>query len=649
MVSVSIVPNRVTERGEQLSCSLDSVLIRSSVQINRWRESETQIVEERSLLAGDRLRLPEWFSDRRRWRWRSGRGSEAKGSFRVEFVSDLRILGFRNHPYHKAMTSNQKSQVNKKSVGVRSRDKRIVDSPDCLPNGWKVEFKYRKSGSKEGVKYKCYVDPVTGCKFYSMKDVARYLNTKMLSNHSEGKDSVNDLPPGWVKEVKVRKTGGRKDPYYSHPESEYIFRSKMDVLRYVEFGTIGRLAFKRKKEDIGNVKVEECTSAPGGAKRQKLSARARGRRLFTKNGSGDGGSESAQVLEPNVPKADTFPSHNALDLGKNVQISEPVVSKGGVPPSNDASELGGDCADLNVFISVDHKDSKEKQTKTDCAESKAELDRSLDNGVGKRSEMKTSRLKRKNNEKALTTPRRSSERLAAIRVGQPTNEGQSPKVGTSHQIGRRVAVQSLPRKADQTVGSAKGCKIRQSKASYKLASATEADSIGITESGNVPELNNPLGAEEQSNICENGQSTRLEPTNEFGKLDGILVPCGLEGERADGKPESPLISPFGDSWPDPCLEFAFKTLTGAIPMDEMVFEDYLKVQLNSNNQKAGELTQPGFVADGTCRTNHFKLDDQVNPSSVPDMNWNPTFSTSNNEPKLNYGNSIFQWDGERKK
>ncbi|KAK9147820.1 hypothetical protein Scep_006577 [Stephania cephalantha] len=514
------------------------------------------------------------------------------------------------------MKSNQKSQVNK-IIGLHSRDNSEVDSPDCLPDGWKVEFKYRKSGPKEGGKYK-------------------------------GKDSVDDIPPGWVKEVKVRKIGGRKDPYYSHPESEYIFRSKMDVLRYVEFGTIGRLAFKRKKEDIDNVKVEECTSPPGGAKRQKLSTRARGRRLFTEDGSGVGGSESAQVLEPNVPKADAPPSHNALDLGKNVQISEPVVAKGGVPPSNDASELGGDCANLNGFISLEHKDPEEKQRKIDCAESKAELDRSLDNGVEKCSGRKTPHLKRKNNEKALTTPRRSSERLAAIRDRQPPNEGQSQKLGASNQVGRRVAVQSVSRKADQTVSSAKARKARQSKASCKLTSATKADVTSVmskivSDSGNVPELNNPLGVEEQSNICENGQFPRLVPTNEFGRLDGIQVACGVEGERADGKPESPLISPFGDSWPDPCLEFAFKTLTGAIPVEEsLVIEDYLKVQLNSNNQKPGELKQPGFFADGIC-------DNRVNPSDVPDMNWNPALSTSNNEPKLNYGNNMFQWDGERKK
>jgi hypothetical protein len=36
---------------------------------------------------------------------------------------------------------------------------------------------------------------------------------------------------------------------------------------------------------------------------------------------------------------------------------------------------------------------------------------------------------------------------------------------------------------------------------------------------------------------------------------------------SDGKSKSELTLPFGESWSDPCLEFAFKTLTGALPVD----------------------------------------------------------------------------------
>lgn len=40
-------------------------------------------------------------------------------------------------------------------------------------------------------------------------------------------------------------------------------------------------------------------------------------------------------------------------------------------------------------------------------------------------------------------------------------------------------------------------------------------------------------------------------------------------EDAKGGANCPLEPPFGDLWPDPCLEFAFKTLTDAIPVECM--------------------------------------------------------------------------------
>ncbi|KAJ8642832.1 hypothetical protein MRB53_004580 [Persea americana] len=55
----------------------------------------------------------------------------------------------------------------------------------------------------------------------------------------------------------------------------------------------------------------------------------------------------------------------------------------------------------------------------------------------------------------------------------------------------------------------------------------------------------------------------------------------VEEPQLDEKPEYPPILPFGDSWLDPCIEFAFKTLTGDIPevMDTTAIEDYFQQQL----------------------------------------------------------------------
>ncbi|KAK7318278.1 hypothetical protein RJT34_02977 [Clitoria ternatea] len=82
------------------------------------------------------------------------------------------------------------------------------------------------------------------------------------------KSTVEDLPPGWVKEVKIRKNtnGNRKDAFYSDPVSGYVFRSKKDVMRYLESGDICSCAFKPTRGPIQN---EDNLTPSTTAKRQK--------------------------------------------------------------------------------------------------------------------------------------------------------------------------------------------------------------------------------------------------------------------------------------------------------------------------------------------------------------------------------------------
>ncbi|CAK8579153.1 unnamed protein product [Lathyrus sativus] len=85
-------------------------------------------------------------------------------------------------------------------------------------------------------------------------------------NHVAGEKSTDeDLPPGWIKEAKIRKNR-RKDWLYIDPVSGYVFHSKKDVLRYLESGDIEKCAIKpirRQNQDEDN-----STPSPA-AKRQK--------------------------------------------------------------------------------------------------------------------------------------------------------------------------------------------------------------------------------------------------------------------------------------------------------------------------------------------------------------------------------------------
>ncbi|KAJ0534062.1 putative Methyl-CpG-binding domain-containing protein [Helianthus annuus] len=62
------------------------------------------------------------------------------------------------------------------------------------------------------------------------------------------KNEAEELPPGWTKEVKLRKTGSatKVDRYYTDPVTGYVFHSLKDVQRYLKTGNVGRLATKPK-------------------------------------------------------------------------------------------------------------------------------------------------------------------------------------------------------------------------------------------------------------------------------------------------------------------------------------------------------------------------------------------------------------------
>ncbi|MED6195554.1 hypothetical protein PIB30_038885 [Stylosanthes scabra] len=162
---------------------------------------------------------------------------------------------------------------------------KAIDRPEWLPDGWTVVIRTRKSGPFTGSGYKCYIEPLNGYTFYSKPEVLRYLepkdstcipkkkkpkspNTSSPSIVVIENSIAEDLPPGWTKEVKIRKNhkGIRKDPVYKDPVSGHAFRSKKDVQRYLDSGYIRR---RRRRIQDG----DKLTPSPA-AKRHKLNESA---------------------------------------------------------------------------------------------------------------------------------------------------------------------------------------------------------------------------------------------------------------------------------------------------------------------------------------------------------------------------------------
>lgn len=83
--------------------------------------------------------------------------------------------------------------------------------------------------------------------------------------HTEIIQSPDWLPKGWFTELKTRGGGssaGTKDKYYYDPVTQRRFRSKIEVLSYLETGVIGRYRPKGKSEgQVGQVGRKRKASA----------------------------------------------------------------------------------------------------------------------------------------------------------------------------------------------------------------------------------------------------------------------------------------------------------------------------------------------------------------------------------------------------
>ncbi|MCD7459572.1 hypothetical protein HAX54_041340 [Datura stramonium] len=92
-----------------------------------------------------------------------------------------------------SFSKNNVSQMNNQDKGCTENNvSQTVGEPNSshewLPPGWIVELKTRKSGSQAGATYKVYVDPSTGNKFYSKPEVSKYLKTMKQNNIAGEKD-----------------------------------------------------------------------------------------------------------------------------------------------------------------------------------------------------------------------------------------------------------------------------------------------------------------------------------------------------------------------------------------------------------------------------------------------------------------------------
>ncbi|KAM5557311.1 hypothetical protein ABKV19_024609 [Rosa sericea] len=247
------------------------------------------------------------------------------------------------------------------------------------------------------------------------------------------------------------------------------------------------------------------------------------------------------------------------------------------------------------------KGSKQKvqdghSTKTKCisvlAGQGTQDEQSPGGGNAKHGSEKIQRLSKSKKKKDLNLPRRASKRLAGIEVDTV------PELKASTRA-RRVG-------SKQSDNSA-GCTSQQPE-KQDFASVVQEEHDKAEEKPGVPSdspladfftdpciafaiktLKDHSGNGETDNMSYEKQECNLfpPPGNLFKqeKHDGMVG----TGEKSGSSITEP---PFGSSWPDPCIEFAIKTLTGAIPLEyDPHIEEYFQKQLSSSQQHKDNLLQ----------------------------------------------------------
>ncbi|XP_051220792.1 uncharacterized protein [Lolium perenne] len=141
------------------------------------------------------------------------------------------------------------------------RGNMLTKAHEWLPNGWQIEI--RAGGENMDKMFKFYIYPEMGVRVFSKEDVLLYAKEmKITECDTDGQCDTNSLdnilalvefnppklPQGWVKEIVYRKTkmGIRKDPYYTDPVSQYVFRTVKGASRFLATGNVSKLQFIQK-------------------------------------------------------------------------------------------------------------------------------------------------------------------------------------------------------------------------------------------------------------------------------------------------------------------------------------------------------------------------------------------------------------------
>ncbi|KAG5558545.1 hypothetical protein RHGRI_008476 [Rhododendron griersonianum] len=450
---------------------------------------------------------------------------------------------------------------------------------------------------------------------------------------AEQSSSPEWLPTGWTVEVRIRKNG-KRDTCYSDPSNKLKFFSKPEVLRYLNNAESNRHKSNGKRK-AGRSRKLSAIKSPAVAEQLNL-ADSRANEPMTRNRSskvvgvlkedqtfeictGEQGTtmicfdlskaSDSKRRERSDPKAVVgVVSENLAENGvenpgnKRLQLraseknnrekpdlprekSDPKAVVGAV--SENLAENGVENpGNKRLQLQASEKNNREKpdlpREKSDPKAVVGEVSENLaENGVenpeNKRLPLRASE---KNNREKPDLPRRASKRLAGIEVG-PIAELKTNN--RTHRVSVRPVDEAETDKAENLLDSAPPEKCVEKRATEEKGDDIKADE----ERGGSPR-------------SFSLKDLWTDPCIEFA-IKTLTDAIPIEDEYlAEENPGSSVEWPFGDSWGDPCIDFAVKTLTGAIPVvdDFGISECPLTSSSETMQDKGSEISNAGLHNSG---------------------------------------------------
>ncbi|KAF5938633.1 hypothetical protein HYC85_022892 [Camellia sinensis] len=444
---------------------------------------------------------------------------------------------------HNNRCSKSKPMPNLKSTMVTDLEIEDADGYICML--------YLQLPMRSGIV--CYIDPLTGSKFYSKPEVSEYLRTAKRNsrtsqqkkmeigpvNNRSNSDSSSDiqvviervapdgLPPGWIKEIKIEKKGNgiRKDSYYTDPVSGYAFLSVKDALRYLETGDLNSLDFS----DVLLLAIKTMTG--------RIPAAGLG--------------VSADATITSAPATEILVGKHSLDNAteENVEMKKSNDPISSLPPKSEGSQRKrGEraCAENGTVLTPSTEMAREEKL--------------AENDMGENRNTKVQIDYSKSKNKTVNSRFRSSKRLAGLK----------PEVAVNLALSEQV-LRAAARKSGESE-----------------AKPSPPDNLSHSFPSNV-ELSNRSKMPLEDQIVPDNQSVKQETD-----------------KKDEENIESQLLSPFGDSWSDPSLDFVVKTLTGSILSKENLaiqsLENSVARSLETTNAEVLQKRQCTSVSDDSMNT-----------------------------------------------